>query len=171
MTENGRTIFDNNEDTLCAQPLREGIMVCVTGQRSCERLIMHGAKRSLVSRDNGANTADDSAPADLTEVISDGRAKILPLYIVHCVQTGQNFMNTPYEADAIEYLFTCAQVVGAELTILREDSVEDALARFARENNVGVIVMGAPGENGAGKGRFAMRLQDLLPDVEFDVLM
>ena len=142
-------------------PERDGVMVCVTGQRSCERLIMHGAERSLVRLDE----RESGAP------LRPGSTKILPLYIVHCVQTGQNFMNTLNEADAIEYLFTCAQVVDAELTILREDSVEDALARFAREHNVGVIVMGAPGENGAGKGKFAMRLQERLPDVEFDVLM
>ena len=122
----------------------KGVMVCVTNQRSCERLIMHGAERSL----------------------EDG---LKPLYIVHCVQTGQNFMNTPYEADAIEYLFTCAQVVDAELTILRADNVEDALAEFAQSNNVGVMVMGAPGENGMYGGKFAIRMQERLPDVEIDV--
>jgi len=73
-------------------PSSGGVMVCVTGQRSCERLINHGAKRKK----------DDQK-----------------LFIVHCVQTGHNFMNTTFEADAIEYLFTCALLVNAELTILR----------------------------------------------------
>lgn len=86
-----------------------GVMVCVTGQRSCERLINHGAKRKK----------DDQK-----------------LFIVHCVQTGHNFMNTTFEADAIEYLFTCALLVNAELTILRADSVMDALVDFAVEHNV-----------------------------------
>lgn len=81
-------------------PSSGGVMVCVTGQRSCERLINHGAKRKK----------DDQK-----------------LFIVHCVQTGHNFMNTTFEADAIEYLFTCALLVNAELTILRADSVKVSL--------------------------------------------
>ena len=93
-------------------PSSGGVMVCVTGQRSCERLINHGAKRKK----------DDQK-----------------LFIVHCVQTGHNFMNTTFEADAIEYLFTCALLVNAELTILRADSVMDALVDFAVEHNVSVI--------------------------------
>ena len=97
-------------------PSSGGVMVCVTGQRSCERLINHGAKRKK----------DDQK-----------------LFIVHCVQTGHNFMNTTFEADAIEYLFTCALLVNAELTILRADSVMDALVDFAVEHNVSVIVLGA----------------------------
>ena len=90
-------------------PSSGGVMVCVTGQRSCERLINHGAKRKK----------DDQK-----------------LFIVHCVQTGHNFMNTTFEADAIEYLFTCALLVNAELTILRADSVMDALVDFAVEHNL-----------------------------------
>ena len=125
-----------------------GIMVCVTGQRSCERLIMHGAQRSETC------AAEEARP---------------PLYVVHCVQTGQNIMNTPYEADAMEYLFTCAQVVGAELTVLRADSVEDALVDFAHENGIGVIIMGSPAD-GSPMGRLAARLGERLPEIEFDIL-
>lgn len=123
-----------------------GIMVCVTGQRSCERLIVHGFKRAG----------------------GEGGEK-LPLYIVHSVLNGQRFMNSRDEADAIDYLFTCAQYAGAELTILRTDNVEQSLADFAHEHNVGVIVLGAPGEQGEHNGKFARSLQELLPEIEFDV--
>lgn len=144
----------------------KGVMVCVTGQRSCERLIMHGAERSKPGEDG----------------------EHLPIHVVHCAQTGHNFMNTPYEADAIEYLFTCAQVVGAELSILRADDVVDALVDYAVSNNVGVIVMGASPDTSSYRadiseketesentrkrhmGNIAMRLQRRLPDVEFDVI-
>ena len=71
---------------------RKGVMVCVTGQRSCERLIVHGVKRSEPD-ENGVRP---------------------PLFIVHCVLNGQKFMNSIDEADAIDYLFTCAQYAGAE---------------------------------------------------------
>ena len=114
-------------------PSSGGVMVCVTGQRSCERLINHGAKRKK----------DDQK-----------------LFIVHCVQTGHNFMNTTFEADAIEYLFTCA--------LLRADSVMDALVDFAVEHNVSVIVLGASPQDGADS--FADKLALRLPDVELDVV-
>lgn len=126
---------------------KEGIMVCVTGQRSCERLILHGVKRSEPD-ENGVRP---------------------PLYIVHCVLNGQKFMNSPDEADAIDYLFTCAQYAGAELTILRTDNVQQALVDFAHEHDVGTIILGAPGEQGEHNGKFARSLQELLPEIEFDV--
>lgn len=137
---------------------KTGVMVCVTGQRSCERLIMHGAKRCEQPAAQAEPASAEQAP------------ERLPLYVVHCVETGQNFMNTPYEADAIDYLFTAAQVVGAELTILRADSVEDALAEFAVENGIAVVVMGTSGENSEKSGRFAARLRERLPGVEFDII-
>ncbi|MBO4385207.1 MAG: universal stress protein UspA [Clostridia bacterium] len=124
---------------------QKGIMVCVTGQRSCERLIMHGLKRST----------------------EDGEKR--PLFIVHSVLNGQRFMNSRDEADAIDYLFTCAQYAGAELTILRCDNVEQSLADFAHEHDVGLIVLGAPGEKGEHNGRFGRSLKELLPEIEFDV--
>lgn len=124
---------------------RNGIMVCVTGQRSCERLILHGAKRST---ENGEKR---------------------PLFIVHCVLYGQRFMNSKNEADAIEYLFTGAQLAGAELMIIRSDNIEQSIADFAHEHNVGVIILGSPGELGEHNGKFARSLQELLPEIEFDV--
>ena len=126
---------------------KRGIMVCVTGQRSCERLILYGVKRSQPD-ENGFRP---------------------PLYIVHSVLNGQKFMNSPDEADAIDYLFTCAQYAGAELTILRSDSVQQSLADFAHEHDVGLIILGAPGEQGEHNGKFARSLQELLPEIEFDV--
>ena len=126
---------------------RKGVMVCVTGQRSCERLIVHGVKRSEPD-ENGVRPS---------------------LFIVHCVLNGQKFMNSIDEADAIDYLFTCAQYAGAELTILRTDNVQQTLADFAHEHDVGVIILGAPGEQGEHNGKFARGLRELLPDIEFDV--
>lgn len=124
-----------------------GVMVCVTGQRSCERLILHGLKRTA------PNEAGERPP----------------LYIVHCVQNGQRFMNSPDEADAIDYLFTCAQYAGAELTILRTDNVQQTIADFAHEHGVGVLILGAPGEQGEHNGKFARGLRELLPEIEFDI--
>ncbi len=123
---------------------QQSIMVCVTGQRSCDRLIDRGVERS-----------GDS----------------IPIHIVHCVETGRNFLGSPYEADAIEYLFTAAQLAGAELTLLRADDVDDALVDYAKENGVTLLVMGAASARNRNNGEnIAMRLQRRLPEVEFDIL-
>lgn len=118
-----------------------GIMVCVTGQRSCERLIAHGAAI---------------------------RTENCRLYVVHCVQTGRHFMNSEHEADAVEYLFTAARLIGAELTVLREDNVIDALVAFAQRNDVRKIVLGVSPEN--ADESFDVKLKRRLPEVEFDVV-
>lgn len=120
------------------------IMVCVTGQKSCDRLINRGIDRSLGT---------------------------IPIHVVHCVETGRNFLGSPYEADAIEYLFTAAQVAGAELNLLRADDVDDALVDYAKENGVTLIVMGAASERKRNTGDdITVRLQRRLPDVEFDIV-
>ncbi len=115
-------------------------MVCVTGQRSCDRLIARGQERK------GAETK---------------------LYVVHCVHTGKNFLDNPDEADAVEYLFTAAQLAGGELSMIRSDDVVDSLVQFANEHKIELIIMGAtptPGES------IITKLQRQLIDVEFDII-
>ncbi|MBS1481454.1 MAG: hypothetical protein HP061_11545 [Christensenellaceae bacterium] len=122
------------------------IMVCVTSQRSCDKLIARGIER--------AGAGDPPAF----------------LHVVHCVETGRNFMNTPYEADAIEYLFTAAQLAGAELSLVRADNVDDALVNYAENHGIQLIVLGAGAASGANREPINLRLQRRLPGVEFDVV-
>lgn len=123
------------------------IMVCVTGQRTCDQLITRGVERA------GANPACPGM-----------------VHVVHCVETGRNFMNTPYESDAIEYLFTAAQIAGADLSLLRAKDVEDALVEFAVSRKADILIMGSGGRAGGGKEPLAIRLQRRLPQVEFDII-
>ena len=107
------------------------IMVCVTGQRSCDQLIARGLERA------GQGSS---------------------VHVVHCVETGRNFLNTPFESDAIEYL-----------SLIRSEDVEDALVDFAKDKDANIIVLGAAGRPN-GKEPLVMRLQRRLPEVEFDVV-
>lgn len=119
-----------------------GIMVCVTHQKTCDRLISHGM------------TLNEELNA--------------PMYVVHCVQKGHNFLGNPYEGEALEYLFTAAQIAGGELTLLRKENVDDALVDFAKNHNVGLIVMGSsPGQHGE---TIITRLQRRLPGVRFEIV-
>ena len=65
-------------------------------------------------------------------------------------------------------IFSPLQNAGAELTILRENNVVDALVAFAHEHNVKTIVVGAsPVES---KNSFNSRFSARLPGVEFDIV-
>ena len=115
-----------------------GLMVCVTGRHTCERLLAAGARR----RKPGQR-----------------------LYCVHCVQLNETFLNNDYEPLAIEFLFSCASLYDAELTILRADNVIDALVEFAKTNQVSKIVLGQSPI--PGPESFTSRLAARLSDVEF----
>lgn len=117
------------------------IMVCVTGPRTCDKLIARGLERK--------ENAD--------------------IHVVHCVETGRNFMGTPFEGDAVEYLFTAAQLAGAELILLRADDVEDALVNYAETKHIDTIIMGASPSN-IDHDTMEVRLQRRLPQVEFDIV-
>jgi K+-sensing histidine kinase KdpD len=111
------------------------VMVCVTRQRTCARLIERG------------------------EAIAAERG--LPLHVVHAVKTGQNFLGNAYEGEALEYLFTAAQLSGAEMTMLRTDDVEESLAEYARAHEAQVMVLGESPQT--GDESFVGRMQKKLP--------
>lgn len=121
---------------------KHGLMVCVTGQRSCERLVIHGKNR---------------LSADQT------------LYVVHCVPEGKHFLGSDDESDAINYLFNIAKNAGADLTILRQNDVIDALVDFANAHNINVIVVGASPV--PSKNNFNSRFSKRLPGIEFDIVV
>lgn len=122
------------------------IMVCVTNQRSCDRLMARGMERAA-------------------EVKGGAR-----LHVVHCVETGRNFMNAAYESDAIEYLFTAAQLAGADLSLLRAENVDDALVDYALEHDVDLIILGEGSTGSLPRDHISIRLQRRLPGVGFDVV-
>lgn len=117
------------------------IMVCVTGQKTCDRLINRGTRYA----------AEEGAQ----------------LHVVHCVQTGRNALNYPNEGDALEYLFTAAQLAGGDMTMLRTDDTIDALVDFANKNEIDLVIMGAARGSGVP---ITSLLQSRLPNVYFDIV-
>ena len=91
-------------------------MVCVTVQRNCERLIHEGAKLS-----------GDEA-----------------LHVVHVVRTGGTVLGGGNDSEALDYLFQVSRQFGAEMDMLRSDDVFETIAKFARKNSIGYLVIGAP---------------------------
>ncbi len=99
------------------------IMVCVTQQKSCKRLIEAGAAMAKDEDDN--------------------------LYVIHVVKEGWKYFGKLKEADAIEYLFEVSKGNGADLTIVKADDIIKTLKKFALEKDIDVIVMGESREKTA----------------------
>lgn len=97
------------------------IMVCVTQQKTCERLIENGAK--------------------IKECVGS------ELYVLHVVRDNDKFLYNESEPDALQYLFDISKGVGAELTVLRSEDVVETLTGFAKDKKVGHIVLGEPPKN------------------------
>jgi len=98
--------------------LRNNIMVCVTMQLTCKRLIEKG--KELQNELGGK------------------------LFVVHVAKDGDDFLGNPSEGEAIDYLYNAAKDVGAQMSVLRAENVEGTICNFVKENNVGILVLGSP---------------------------
>lgn len=118
------------------------ILACVTVQKSCEKMIVEGAK---LARDmQGALT------------------------VLHVAPQGADMLGYPLEGDAMEYLYKISSEHGAVMTVMRSGDVVETIAQFVRKNGVNVVLMGAPSRKG---GRNIMlELQLRLPDVMFQTV-
>lgn len=119
------------------------VMVCVTRQKTCERLIKIGQK--LVNGQEGT------------------------LKVVHVTKTGVNVLGNPDEGEALEYLFQVSKQAGAEMTVLRSDNILNTLLDFAKKNNITEIVMGeSPDPNSSNS--IIHNMEYMLPGVKFNVI-
>ncbi len=112
------------------------VMVCVTRQITCARLIATGAH------------------------FVDGQGE---LSVVHVAMMGSNFLDNPREGEALDYLFNAANEYGAALTVLRSDDVIRTLSAHARRNQITHIILGV---GAARSDSFFRQLKKSLPNVE-----
>lgn len=96
-------------------------MVCVTQQKTCDRLIYEGAK--LLNGEQGE------------------------LFVIHVAQNGLNFLGNSKEGEALEYLFEKAKKYGANLTVIRSVDILKTLVDLADKNDITHIILGESGEN------------------------
>ncbi len=124
---------------------KTNIMVCVTQQKTCERLILNGYR--LVEASKGK------------------------LYVIHVVNEKEKFLENVDDGEALEYLFGVSKKVGADLTVLRSKDIKKTMIDFAVNNNITHIVMGTPPNNGEVESpNLGLKLQTALPNVEFILL-
>lgn len=121
-------------------PLINNIMVCVTQQKTCERLI-----------DKGYSLKNDE---DM-------------LYVVHVVNENEKLLRNYTDGEALEYLFGITKKLGAELVIERSKNIIDTLVKFADKNDVGKVVLGKSPD---GKSKFEDKLKKKLKDIEMIII-
>jgi K+-sensing histidine kinase KdpD len=119
----------------------KSVMVCVTRQKTCERLIRQGA---LLAQDMGCE-----------------------LSVVHAIHPNESVLGNPDEGAALEHLFEKAKEYGGEMSMLRADDTLEALAKCARDHNARYVIMGVSPQ---ATDSIIDRLRSRLPGVDFIVI-
>lgn len=118
----------------------DSILVCVTRQKACERLIRAAAE---LKKEDGS------------------------LYVIHVTKESWNFVDNAHDGEALEYLFTLSKSYGADLTILNSDRIPETIAQFAEHYGVQLIIIGE-GPNDS-ENSFKRKLRALLSDTGIEI--
>lgn len=101
--------------------IMKNVMVCVTQQRTCDRLIRFG--NEFLGKNKGE------------------------LFIIHVAHYEFKFLGNSEEGEALEYLYQKAMEYGANLTVVRSNHVLDTLVELVEKNKISQVVLGQSGEN------------------------
>lgn len=119
------------------------VLVCVTGQKTCDRLIQVGSTL--------ANEKD------------------APLFVLHVAKKDAPLLGEASDSDALNYLYALATEAEAEMTVKRAEAPNDAICAYAKTIGASNIVLGANPQDTSGQG-MVHQLKKLLPDVLFHVI-
>lgn len=100
-------------------------MVCVTQQKTCDRLIRRG-----------------------NDFLTDKNDE---LFIIHVAHYQFKFLGNSQEGDALEYLYEKSMEYGAQLTVVRSNNVLDTLVDLVKKYKITHIVLGESGETTEGE--------------------
>lgn len=118
------------------------VLVCVTGQKTCERLIAEGDR---MAKELGAE-----------------------LSVVHVARQGAGLLGgNVAEAEALEYLFRISSEHGADMTVIRSDEVVETLVNHARRVDASMMVLGSPRKMNRD---VTQALKAHMPDMDFQVV-
>jgi len=100
--------------------MKKNVMVCVTQQKTCDRLIQYGH-----------------------DFLADSKGE---LFIIHVAHYEFKFLGSTKEGEALEYLYQKALEYGANLTVVRSNHVLDTLADLVGKNKITHVILGESGE-------------------------
>lgn len=101
--------------------MKRNVMVCVTQQKTCDRLIQYG--HDFLEEENGE------------------------LFIIHVAHYQFKFLGNSKEGEALEYLYEKAMEYGAQLTVVRSNNVQDTLVDLVKKYEITHIILGESGES------------------------
>lgn len=104
----------------------KNVMVCVTQQKTCDRLIRYGH--------------------DLLDAEDD------ELFIIHVAPKDFKILGNSEEGEALDYLYGKAIDYGANLTVLRSNNILDTLVGLVDKNKITHVVLGQAGRVKNEKG-------------------
>ena len=116
----------------------KSILVCVTRQKTCAKLIQKGAQLS--------------------------KEQNCSLNVIHVVNENDKLLYGLSDGDALEYLFEITKEVGANLVVKRSKDVIKTIVSYAEETHCSHIVLGSSNNP---SNNFVSKLQKKLPNVEF----
>jgi len=123
---------------------KKRIMVCVTQQKSCERLIKRGA------------ALPDSKHGEL--------------HVVHVVKENWKYFGSLKESDALEYLFDVSKEYDGVLNVMKAQDIESTLNDFAENNKVDIVVMGESLEATAQQNMIKRFQNKTSKELHFDIV-
>ncbi len=123
---------------------KKRIMVCVTQQKSCERLIQRGNELK--------------------------KTKNSELFVIHVVKEDWKFFGTLSESDALEYLFDVSKNCGASLNVIKAKNIEKTLNDFAENKKIDIVVMGESLEATEQQNMINRLQQKTSKEIVFDIV-
>lgn len=133
-------MFKEGDDIL--NPAKN-ILVCVTQQKTCERLIRKAFSIKSEPKDN--------------------------LFVIHVAKNDWNFLDNAREGEALEYLFGISKSVGANLSVLKSDEIVKSISDFVRDHNINCIILGES-PNDHKENKFYNELRSILSNVDIEVV-
>lgn len=98
----------------------KNVMVCVTQQKTCDRLIRYG-HQELAGQEG-------------------------ELFIIHVAPKDFKFMGSSEEGEALDYLYGKALDYGANLTVVRSNNILDTLVELVEKNQITHVILGQSGQ-------------------------
>lgn len=109
------------------------VMVCVTDQKVCEKLIFNGL-----------------------EILEESPGEMHVLHV-----SKNNVLNDEESSNALEYLFEICNKYDASMTVLKSNDILKTLHKFAVKNSIDTIIMGES-RNDNPKTSVIYELEDIL---------
>lgn len=124
--------------------IENNIMVCVTKQKTCEKLIQSGVK---IKEDKGGK-----------------------IFVIHVSSPDAKFLDNSHEGEALDYLFEISKSVGADMTVLRSTNILKTMTDFCRKKDIKIVVLGASPSDSDEDSIVSKLINDLGEKVEVNVI-